>query len=102
MTGLTQTAGLSFAIVMAGMLLLYGICVVMARIGGATLADAADEDAGAFDPVLVAVLTAAATEALGRPVRVHRVHVQHAPESDRWSRAGRLDIMVSHRVGPRR
>jgi hypothetical protein len=50
---------------------------------------------------MAAVLAAAVAEVLGPRVRVHRVHV-HRGEADRWSRAGRMDVMVSHRVGPTR
>ncbi|MBL8139482.1 MAG: hypothetical protein JNM38_00110 [Acidobacteria bacterium] len=102
MPAVVVTALLAFAIVMTGMLFLCGVCVVMLKLGGRAVAAEADEGAEMADPVLVAVLTAAAAEALGRPVLVHRVRMHRAPESDRWSRAGRLDIMISHRVGPRR
>lgn len=104
MADILLTALFSLAIVMAGMLFLCGVCVLMARIAGWEPRSASHDEAGATeaDSVLIAVLTAAAAEALGRPVQVHRVHVHRAPESDRWSRAGRLDVMISHRVGPRR
>lgn len=102
MPAVVVTALLAFAIVMTGMLFLCGVCVVMLKLDGQAVAAEAEEVSAMADPVLVAVLTAAAAEALGRPILVHRVHVHRAPESDRWSRAGRLDIMISHRVGPRR
>jgi hypothetical protein len=104
MTSVLLTALLSLAIVMAGMLLLCGVCVVMMRLSGwhAGVASKSEPGEPEIDPALIAVLTAAASEALGRRVHVHRVHVPRAPESDRWSRAGRLDVMISHRVGPRR
>ena len=104
MSGILLTALLALAIVMTGMLLLCGVCVVMARLAGRgrTSSSADAIEVPKADPVLIAVLTAAAAEALGRPVQVHRVHVHRAPESDRWSRAGRLDVMLSHRGGPRR
>jgi len=49
-----------------------------------------------------AVLAAAAAAALEAPVVLHQVHVYRGPAADQWSRAGRMDIMVSHRVEPRR
>lgn len=53
----------------------------------------------AFDPELLAVLAAGAYTALGAPVRIHRVHVHGEAGGQAWERAGRMDIMVSHRVG---
>lgn len=58
--------------------------------------------AAGADSALVAVLAAAAHAALGVPVRVHRVHVHRGRGDEEWSRAGRMDIMVSHRVVPKR
>jgi hypothetical protein len=54
------------------------------------------------DPELIAVLAAAATVALGRRVQVHRAHIHRERATELWSRAGRMDIMVSHRMEPRR
>jgi hypothetical protein len=53
----------------------------------------------ALDPELLAVLAAGAYTALGAPVRIHRVHVHGESGNQAWERAGRMDIMVSHRVG---
>jgi hypothetical protein len=103
MTEVLQTALTAFAIVMAGMLLLTGLCLVLRHVSRSRpAAPQAPVSAPAIDPVLLAVLTAAAAEVLHRPVRVHRVHVHGTAERERWSRAGRMDVMVSHRVGPRR
>ncbi len=56
-----------------------------------------------IDAETLAVLTAAAAAALGSPVVVHRVHAGTPVRAqETWSRAGRLDIMVSHRLGPGR
>ena len=55
-----------------------------------------------MEPELLAVIAGAAREALQAPVRVHRVHVHRGPVIERWSRAGRMDIMISHRVEPKR
>jgi hypothetical protein len=52
-----------------------------------------------LDEETVAVLAASAWMALGAPVRIHRVHVHGEPAGQAWERAGRMDIMVSHRVG---
>jgi Na+-transporting methylmalonyl-CoA/oxaloacetate decarboxylase gamma subunit len=101
-------ASMAFAIVMVGMAFLVVVLELFRRVGrrsasraaagGGTAAPAASE----LDDELVAVLAAAAREALGAPVRLYRVHVHRGGEIERWSRAGRMDIMVSHRVEPKR
>ncbi|MFB3852807.1 MAG: hypothetical protein ACE148_03160 [Vicinamibacterales bacterium] len=99
-------AALAFTVVMIGMatltVLLYGLRR-MAKRTERTAAPAAGE-AGSleFAPELVAVLAAAAAAALDSPVVLHQIHVYRGPAADQWSRAGRMDIMVSHRVEPRR
>ncbi len=59
-------------------------------------------DDGALEPEIVAVLAAAASVALGAPVAIHRVITQMHGEAERWSRAGRKEIMGSHRLGSKR
>jgi hypothetical protein len=65
----------------------------------AAAALAADVAADSVDEETLAVLAASAWMALGAPVRIHRVHVHGEPAGQAWERAGRMDIMVSHRVG---
>lgn len=96
-----RIALLAFAIVLAGMLVLTAVCEILRRIGLASPDRRPDGAAAAMDPHILAVLTAAVAEVLGPHVRIHRVHV-HRGEADRWSRAGRMDVMISHRVGPPR
>ena len=86
--------------VLAAMGLLTGLVLVLSRL--AARAAPVPEGPGAVSPEPRAVLAAAAREALGTAVRLHRVHVHRGPVADRWSRAGRMDIMISHRVEPRR
>ena len=52
-------------------------------------------------PELLAILTAAARSALGRPIRIHHVHIHQEAKGEVWTRAGRLDVMFSHRLGRR-
>jgi hypothetical protein len=93
---------LSFTIVMCGMLLLASVCALLRRSSGEPhLAADPSPAAESLDPVLLAVITAAVSQAIGRRVRIHRVHV-HRASAERWSRAGRMDVMISHRVGPTR
>jgi hypothetical protein len=90
----------AFAVVMAAMAFLTGLVFLLRRL--ATRAAPAPEAPAGVSPETLAVLAAAAGEALGTAVRLHRVHVHRGPVADRWSRAGRMDIMISHRVEPRR
>lgn len=51
----------------------------------------------------LAVVMAAVSSVLGRNVRIHRVHPHSGDRSAQaWSRAGRVDLMYSHRVEPPR
>lgn len=65
----------------------------------APAATAGSTASGGLDDETLAVLAASAWMALGAPVRIHRVHVHGEPAGQAWERAGRMDIMVSHRVG---
>jgi TRAP-type C4-dicarboxylate transport system permease large subunit len=93
-------AALCLGIVMTGMVLLtilfYALNLVARRRGLPAPA------LPPIDPELLVALAAAAAEALAAPVIVHRVHVHRGAAAERWSRAGRMDIMISHRVEPKR
>jgi len=67
----------------------------------ATRAAARRPAPGEIDPETLAVLAAALHATLGAPVRLHRVHVHGGPSGENWERAGRMDIMLSHRVMPK-
>ena len=82
------------AVVMSGMALVIGYLL------GKRVAAPAPEEAPS--PELVAVLAAAAHAALGRPVVVRRIHVRPRAGQENWSRVGRIDILRSHRVDPKR
>jgi hypothetical protein len=96
------TAAMCFLIVLVAMALLAGVSEALRRLARSGRGAAADSGVAGegLPPHLVAVITAAAAEAIGAPVVVHRVRVP--PGADRWSRAGRMDIMDSHRLGSRR
>lgn len=87
----------AFATVFAGMAILTVVLYLM-RWTGRRGSPRAPEPAGELDPQLVAVLAAAAAEALGQAVVIHHVHIHRERATELWSRAGRMDIMVSHRV----
>jgi hypothetical protein len=91
----------AFAIVFTGMLLLMAILYLL-RAAGRFKPAIVEPSAPAPDHELIAVLAAAAHAALGAPVRVHRVHIHREHATEAWARAGRMDIMVSHRMEPKR
>lgn len=53
-------------------------------------------------PEIVAVLAAAAHAVLGKSVVVRRFNVVRPAGQDNWSRVGRIDILRSHRMDPKR
>ena len=87
----------AFATVFVGITILTVALYVM-RWAGRRNPSVAPEGAQEPDPQLVAVLAAAAAEALGQAVVIHHVHIHRERATELWSRAGRMDIMVSHRV----
>jgi len=102
---------IAFAVVMTGMAFLTAVFEVLRRAGVRSVRRAASAgspagaptaEADVMDEELIAVLAAAAREALGAPVKLYKVHVHRGGEIERWSRAGRMDIMVSHRLEPKR
>lgn len=91
----------AFAMVFVGMGLLTLVLFAMRAAGRRPAKKLAEAEQG-VDPQVVAVLATAAAEVLGRPVLVHRVHIHRERATELWSRAGRMDIMVSHRVERRK
>ena len=91
----------AFALVFAALGLLAALLFTLRALAvrSARKAPGPDTAADTLDPELAAVLAAGAYAALGAPVRIHRVHVHGEPAGQAWERAGRMDIMVSHRVG---
>jgi hypothetical protein len=101
MTNPYLVALIAFVVVMLGMAFLMGLFYLL-RTAGERFRPAPAEAVSGVNPELLAVIAGAAREALQAPVRVHRVHVHRGPVIERWSRAGRMDIMISHRVEPKR
>jgi len=94
-------APLALAIVFTGLGLMAAVLFLLRAAYQRLQSVAATADDG-VDPEVLAVLSAAAHAALGGPVRVHRVHVHRERGGEAWSAVGRMDIMVSHRVVPKR
>lgn len=51
---------------------------------------------------LVAVLSAAASSVLKKPIKVRRIHFLGDTESTSWASTGRLNIMASHLIPKRK
>ena len=92
----------AFATVFVGMGILTGVLFAMRLAGQLRAARKPPEPVVELAPELMAVLAAAAYEALGKPVMIHKAHIHRERATELWSRAGRMDIMVSHRVEPKR
>lgn len=95
------------SVVMCVMTLLVGVLYALqavsrrqAKAAAAAAADAVPEDG--ITPELVVVLAAAAHAALGKAVVVRRIHVLRPAGQENWSRVGRIDILRSHRMEPKR
>ncbi len=95
------TAPLALGIVFSGLGILAVVLFVLRAAYQRLQAAAPAADHG-VDPELLAVLSAAAHAALGGPVRIHRVHVHRERGGGAWAQVGRMDIMTSHRVVPKR
>ncbi|HOD25171.1 MAG TPA: OadG family protein, partial [Polyangiaceae bacterium] len=96
-------------VVMLVMVLLALFIYALARLAAgldkpvATAADVTDDELGdELSPEIVAVLAAAASEILGGRTQIRSVRLHREADAPEWSTAGRMDIMLSHRVGPRR
>lgn len=101
-------ASKAFGMVMVGMIVITAFLYVLRYLAERSTASAQEparpvtqEPEPGDDPELVAVLAAAAHSTLGVPVRIHRVRMLERPSADNWARAGRMDVMYSHRVGPK-
>jgi Na+-transporting methylmalonyl-CoA/oxaloacetate decarboxylase gamma subunit len=96
------------SVVMCVMTLLVGVLYALqavsrrqARAAAAAAAAVAVPEDG-ITPELVVVLAAAAHAALGKAVVVRRIHVLRPAGQENWSRVGRIDILRSHRMEPKR
>jgi hypothetical protein len=96
-----MVALVAFGLVFMALGLLAGLLFVLRALSVRSLKGARAPEQGGLDPDTLAVIAAAAYATLGAPIRIHRVHA-HADEADEsWGQAGRMDIMVSHQVGPK-
>ena len=106
----TIVAVICLAVVMSVMTLLVGVLYALqavyrrqgATAAKATAAQAAAASKDGITPELVVVLAAAAHAALGKAVLVRRIHVLRPAGQENWSRVGRIDILRSHRMDPKR
>ena len=103
----TLVALVCMSVVMCVMALLVGVLYAFQHVSrrqaaeaGAAAAPAVPDDG--VTPELVAVLAAAAHAALGKAVVIRRINVLRHAGQENWSRVGRIDILRSHRVDPKR
>ncbi|MDY0062586.1 MAG: hypothetical protein RBU45_22420 [Myxococcota bacterium] len=103
-------AATALGVVLTSMILLFLVLSGLRRLGQPSPrraappaeTDTGDEAPGELDGATLAALSAAAFVALGHPVRIHRVHLHRERAHERWGRAGRMDILLSHQRGPNR
>jgi Na+-transporting methylmalonyl-CoA/oxaloacetate decarboxylase gamma subunit len=55
-----------------------------------------------LDEDLIAVLTAAAVAILKKKIRITKIHFLDTPEQTTWASSGRMNIMTSHAITPKR
>jgi glutaconyl-CoA/methylmalonyl-CoA decarboxylase subunit delta len=91
-------AGLAFALVFLALGLLALLIFALRALGERSARRKPATAAIELDPEILAVLAAAAYTAVGAPLRIHRVHVHSDRSGLGWERAGRMDIMLSHRM----
>lgn len=100
------TAAIAFTMVFVGMALLtalmYALNAIKRIVARRAAAPVTPTVAGAVDPATMAVLAAAVHAALGRPARIHRVHIHRERGDEAWTRVGRMDLLLTHRVVPKR
>lgn len=98
------------SVVMCVMTLLVGVLYLLQAVtrrqaraaAAASAAEAAAVPEDGITPELVVVLAAAAHAALGKSVVIRRVHALRPAGQENWSRVGRIDILRSHRMDPKR
>jgi sodium pump decarboxylase gamma subunit len=99
--------GVGMAVVFTALMLLWLAILIMDRLTDRAVpaeqppqpkapVSEASPPSGQHDPQLLAVLTAAATAAMGQRVKLRRVHFVGEAHDD-WTREGRRVVMTSHR-----
>jgi hypothetical protein len=105
MTEALEVVAVAFALVFTGMGILTALVYALNAVKNAASRRAARASApapqGGIDPRTVAVLAAAVHAALGRPARIHRIHVHRERGDEAWLKVGRMDLLLTHRVQPR-
>jgi len=97
-----KVVAIAFSLVFFGMGLLTGMVYALNAVKVAAARRAAPAPHAGIDPQTLAVLAAAVHAALGRPVRIHKVHVHRERGDEAWTRVGRMDLLLTHRVEPKR
>lgn len=103
-----QLAATGMTVVFSGLVLLFVLMSLFRYLEARPKSDQSKERAessaspqpspDALTPEMMAVISAAVTQAIGRKVRVKRIRYRAADSGTSWSRQGRVTIMGSHRV----
>ena len=96
-----KVVAVAFAVVFVGMGVLTGLVYALDAIKRVAARRAEPLPESGLDPRTTAVLAAAVHAALGRPARIHRVHVHRERDDEAWVKVGRMDLLLTHRVQPR-
>ena len=97
-----KVVAVAFSLVFVGMSLLTGLVYALNAVKNAVARRAAPAPSTGIDPQTLAVLAAAVHTALGRPARIHKIHVHRERGDEAWTRVGRMDLLLTHRVVPKR
>jgi hypothetical protein len=91
----------AFALVFVGMGVLTGLVYALNALKNAVARCAQPVPQAGLDAQTLAVLAAAVHAALGRHARIHKIHVHRERGDEAWTRVGRMDLLLTHRVQPR-
>ena len=97
-----KVVAVAFSLVFVGMSLLTGLVYALNAVRNAAARRAAPAPGAGIDPRTLAVLAAAVHAARGRSARIHKIHVHRERGDEAWTRVGRMDLLLTHRVVPKR
>ena len=97
-----KVVGVAFALVFVGMSVLTGLVYALNAVKNAVARRAAPAPQAGIDAQTMVVLAAAVHAALGRQARIHKIHVHRERGDEAWTRVGRMDLLLTHRVVPKR
>jgi len=100
-----KVVAVAFSLVFVGMSLLTGLVYALNAVKDAAArrrVELEPQPQAGIDPRTLAVLSAAVHAALGRPAQIHRIHLHRDRGDEAWIKVGRMDLLLTHRVEPKR